>query len=95
MACSTGIRYANSVGGAKLESGEEIEKDRLKFPIKEDALKKKKHLDNLLERILTARPDASNETIRNLAPDLRDLGDEALEKLVTPIRNRLAATRKT
>ncbi|MBE0455260.1 MAG: hypothetical protein IBX58_16495 [Roseovarius sp.] len=58
-------------------------------------MKKKKHLDNLLERILIARPDASNETIRNLAPDLRDLGEEALEKLVTPVRNRLAATRKT
>ncbi|GGD42197.1 hypothetical protein [Sinisalibacter lacisalsi] len=51
----------------------------------------KQHLNNLIERVLVARPGASPDHIRNLVPALREKSDEEIDKLVAPIRNRLAS----
>lgn len=53
-------------------------------------MKKKQMLENLIERVLLARPDATTGTIRSFAPALQDRSDEEIEKLVNPIRARLA-----
>lgn len=53
-------------------------------------MKKKQMLENLIERVLLARPDATTDTIRSFAPALQDRSDEEIEKLVNPIRARLA-----
>lgn len=52
------------------------------------------HSENLLERVLIARPDAGIEDVRRLAPLFRDVSDAALEGQLSRIRQRIAAKRK-
>lgn len=54
----------------------------------------KQQLQNLIERVLIARPDASADDIRNLVPALREKSDEEIERIATPIRNRRAGKAK-
>lgn len=46
--------------------------------------------ENLLERVLIARPDASPGEIRRLAPPFRDVPEEELLKEITRMRQRIA-----
>lgn len=52
------------------------------------------HSENLLERVLLARPNAGIEDVRRLAPLFRDVSDAALKEQLSRIRQRIAAKRK-
>lgn len=49
--------------------------------------------NSLLERILVARPDATLEDIRRIAPLFQDTGDKQLENQVTRLKQRIASKR--
>lgn len=52
------------------------------------------NLEKLLERLLTARPNAGPEEVKLLAPYFREVSDAALSELMTRMRQRIAAKAK-
>jgi len=48
---------------------------------------------SLLERILIARPDATLEDIRRIAPLFQDTGDKQLENQIARLKQRIASKR--
>lgn len=49
------------------------------------------NLENLLERVLLARPNAGVEDVRRLAPAFRNVADNELADQMARMRQRIAA----